>query len=287
LVNTKIKKVVIPVAGMGTRFLPATKSQPKEMLPIVDKPCIQYIVEEAVASGIEEIIIITGRNKRSIEDHFDYSFELSERLKAKGKKEELKEIEKIESLAKIFYVRQPFPGGDGHAILCAKELIKDEPFAVLFGDDIFDSKTPALAQLIKQYNKYQTPIIGVHEVDKKETNKYGIVETKDAGNVTSLIEKPNPEDAPSNLAITGKYIVTPELLAVLEKANSHSKDQEIRLIDGLIDYLNKGAIHAHKIEGIRFDTGDKSGYLEAVIHFALKHKDLAVKLKSYLKGLNL
>lgn len=287
----KIKKVIIPAAGLGTRFLPATKSQPKEMLPIVDKPAIQYLVEEAVESGITEIIIITGKGKRSIEDHFDFSYELAAHLRKKGQLKLLSEIEKIEKLAKFVYVRQPFPQGDGHAILCAKELVQDEPFAVLFGDDIYDSKTPALSQLIDQYQKLQTPIIGLHTIDKKDSEKYGMVKseniTKHLHKIISLVEKPSPAKAPSNQAIIGKYIVTPKLLKSLEKSKASGPDKEIRLIDGMKDFLKekKGEIHGYEIQGTRFDTGDKLGYLKSVVHFGLKHKELNSEFRKYLKSL--
>lgn len=288
----KIRKVIIPAAGLGTRFLPATKSQPKEMLPIVDKPCIQYLVEEAVASGIREIIIITGRGKRSIEDHFDYSYELASHLKNKGKTQALKELERIEKLAKIYYVRQPFPKGDGHAILCAKELVQDEPFAVLFGDDIYDSDTPPLKQLIQKYEEMDAPIIGLHKIDKKDSDKYGIAEKKSKLSdnffqISNLTEKPKPAKAKSNLAIIGKYIVTPELLKTLEKSKSSSKDKEIRLIDGMKSYLKNAPIYGLDIDGERFDTGDKLGYLKAVVHFSLKHQNLHSEFKQYLKKLDL
>ncbi len=292
----KIRKVIIPAAGLGTRFLPATKSQPKEMLPIVDKPCIQYLVEEAVASGIREIIIITGSDKESIENHFKFSSKLYSHLKKNGKTDALKELERIENLAKFTYVRQPFPLGDGHAILCAKELVKNEPFAVLFGDDIYDSKVPALSQLIKEYEKYKTPIIGLHQIDKKDSDKYGIVEvgTKkgDIYRIKSLIEKPSQNKAPSNLAIAGKYIITPDLLttlayrqAGLAETKSGTKDKELRLIDGMREFVKHSKVHGYIIKGERFDTGDKLGYLKAVTHFALKHKDLSKEYFAYLKKL--
>ena len=287
----KIKKVIIPAAGFGTRFLPATKSQPKEMLPIVDKPCIQYLVEEAVASGIKEIIIITGDNKRSIEDHFDHSFELDAHLRKQKKIKFLKEMERIEKLAKIAYVRQPEALGDGHALLCAKHLVADEPVAVLFGDDIYDSKVPPLKQLIEVFQEKQSPIIALQKIKKADSEKYGIVATKSSQNglheIASLVEKPKPEKAPSNLAITGKYIITPELFNDLEKAKSSSKDKEIRLIDGMQNFIKHSPIFALEIEGERFDTGDKLGYLKAVVHFALKHKDLRQDFKKHLKELDL
>lgn len=286
----KIRKAIIPAAGLGTRFLPATKSQPKEMLPIVDKPCIHYLVEEAVNSGIEEIIIITGRGKRSIEDYFDHSFELHEHLKKKGKNKELREIEKIDKMAKFVYVRQPFPRGDGDAILQAADLVKDEPFAILFGDDIYDSKVPALAQMIKQYQKLNAPVIALTEINKKDSSKYGMVKIKSENNdiyeIMDLIEKPSPSKAPSNLAITGKYIITPELLEALKKSQPTHADKELRLIDGMKNFIKKNPIYGCKIEGERFDTGDKLGYLQAVIHFGLKHKELSKGLKKYLTELD-
>ncbi len=283
----KIKKAIIPAAGMGTRFLPATKSQPKEMLPIVDKPCIQYLVEEAVNSGIKQIIIITGRGKRSIEDHFDHSFELDSHLRNKQKNEAVKEMKRIEKLAKIYYVRQPRPQGDGHAILCAKDLLDDEPVAVLFGDDIYDSKVPPLKQMIEKYEKYQSPIVALQEVPKEECDKYGIIsgqQEKDGTyKVDNLIEKPSIKKAPSNLAITGKYIITPELLKMLEKAPKTKKDGELRLINGMQEYIKHFPIYGHIVKGQRFDTGDKLGYLKATVHFALKHKDLKKDFQNYLK----
>lgn len=281
----KIRKVIIPAAGLGTRFLPATKSQPKEMLPLVDKPCIQYLVEEAVASGITDIIIITADGKRSIKDHFNFSSRLYKHLKRNQKTEALKEMERIEKLANFTYVKQSKPLGDGHAILCAKHLVKDEPFAVLFGDDIYDNKVPALKQLIQQYEKLQTPIIGLHKINKKDCEKYGMTAIDKKGQILSLIEKPKKDKCPSNLAIIGKYIVTPELLKTLIKTKTTSK--ELRLIDGMQNFIKQSPIHGHLIEGSRFDTGDKLGYLQAVVHFALKHKDLSADFKKYLQGLDL
>ncbi|MBL4694299.1 UTP--glucose-1-phosphate uridylyltransferase [Candidatus Gracilibacteria bacterium] len=279
----KITKCVIPAAGFGTRFLPATKSQPKEMLPIVDKPCIQYLAEEAVASGIKEIIIVTGSSKRSIEDFFDFSFELDAHLRKHKRTAALKELERIERMAKFIYVRQPFPKGDGHAILCAKEIVANEPFAVLFGDDIWDAKVPPLKQMMKVFEKEQAPVISLEKIPKKDTDKYGIAGL-DGMQVTSLVEKPKPSKAPSTFALTGKYIVTPELLKDLEKAGSGHKDGEIRLIDGMKRYIKHSPIFGAEIKGQRFDTGDKLGYLKAVVHFALKHKELSKDFKKFLKS---
>jgi UTP--glucose-1-phosphate uridylyltransferase len=286
----KIRKAVFPAAGFGTRFLPVTKSQPKEMLPIVDKPVIQYLVEEAVASGIDEIIIVTGRGKRSIEDHFDYSFELEHTLVEKGKHRLLKEVRAISKLAKFVYVRQPMPLGDGHAILCAKEVIGNEPFAVMFGDDIVDCRIPALKQLINIYEKTRCSVLALEKVDKKETSNYGIINPDSSERrlhkIKSLIEKPDPDQAPSNLGIIGKYVVTPEIITALEQAKP-SHGGEIRLIDGFMQLLKKQPIYGYEIEGKRYDTGDKLGLIKATVDFALKRKDLAPALKKYLRSLDL
>jgi len=284
----KIKKAVLPAAGFGTRFLPATKALPKEMLPIVDKPVIQYIVEEAVNSGITEIIIITGRGKRAIEDHFDHSFELEYNLVEKGKTALLKEVKKIEKLAKFIYVRQPEPLGDGHAILCAKEVIGDEPFAVLFGDDIVDNETPALKQLIDLYDQTKSSVIAVEKIPKQDTGSYGIIEPLSSKNRTheikSLVEKPSPDKAPSNLGIIGKYVCTPEILKHLEKAKSSHKDGEIRLIDGFRSLLQEQKIYGYEIEGTRYDTGDKLGLIKATVDFAMKRPELKNDLEKFLKN---
>jgi UTP--glucose-1-phosphate uridylyltransferase len=269
----KIRKAVIPAAGLGTRFFPIAKSIAKEMLPIVDKPCIQYLVEEAVKSGITEIIIITNKNKAVLKDYFSHSEYISATLKEKNHLELLKEVEKIIKMAKFIYVDQPKPRGDGHAILCAKEYLKGEPFAVLFGDDIYDSKVPALKQLINEYERIGTPVIALHKINKADSQKYGIVETsKKQGRLhklKNLVEKPFPKNAPSNLAIAGKYIVTPELMKALE-STSPGKDKELRLIDGMRKLIKTSPIYGYEIEGERFDTGDKLGYLKAVVHFAKK-----------------
>lgn len=287
----KIRKAVFPAAGFGTRFLPVTKSQPKEMLPIVDKPVIQYLVEEAVASGIEEIIIVTGRGKRSIEDHFDYSFELEHTLVEKGKHSLLKEVRAVSKLAKFVYVRQPMPLGDGHAILCAKEVVGDEPFAVLFGDDIVDGKVPALKQLMNVYQKTGCSVLALERVNPEETESYGIMKGKgiqlkgienNLFEVQDLVEKPKPEAAPSNLGIIGKYVVTPEIIQALEKAKA-SHGGEIRLIDGFAKLKKDQKIYGCEIEGKRYDTGTKLGLITANIDFALKRKDLGPELKKYLK----
>ncbi|MFA5843023.1 MAG: UTP--glucose-1-phosphate uridylyltransferase GalU [Candidatus Gracilibacteria bacterium] len=287
--QSPIKKAVFPAAGFGTRFLPVTKAQPKEMLPIVDKPVIQYLVEEAVAAGIEEIIIITGRGKRAIEDHFDDSFELEYNLVEKGKHNLLKQVRALSNLAKFVYVRQPSPKGDGHAILCAKELLHDEPFAVLFGDDVVDGSVPALKQLIDVYNEKRASVIGLEKIDRKQSDQYGMVKAKSIHGrlveIEGLVEKPKPENAPSDLGIIGKYICTPALLRELEKAESGTKDGEIRLIDGFRRLLGKESIYGYEIEGKRYDCGTKLGLIQATLNFALKRDDLGPELKTYLQNL--
>lgn len=286
--NARIKKAIFPAAGFGTRFLPVTKAQPKEMLPIVDKPVIQYLVEEAVASGIEEIIIVTGRGKRAIEDHFDYSYELEQTLVERGKRDLLREVRKIAEMAKFIYVRQPQPLGDGHAILCAKEVIGREPFAVLFGDDLVDSKTPAISQLIEVFEQKRAPVIALERIPKKFSTRYGMIKPASGnGNgrlhkISGLVEKPVPSLAPSNLAVIGKYVLTPEVFDALEHVKK-GRDGEIRLIDALRLMLGKYTIYGYEIEGRRYDTGDKLGFLQATIDFALKRKDLGSALTEYLR----
>jgi UTP--glucose-1-phosphate uridylyltransferase len=266
-----IKKAVIPAAGLGTRFLPATKAQPKEMLPIVDKPTIQYIIEEAVKSGVEDIIIVTGRNKRAIEDHFDKSVELELLLEQTGKKELLSIVEEISNLVDIHYVRQKEPLGLGHAVLCAKKFIGNEPFAVLLGDDIIDSEVPGLKQMVDQYNEVQSSVLGVKEVPTSEVNKYGIVDFSESeGNlykVKSLVEKPAIEEAPSNQAIIGRYILTPEIFNILENVKPDAKG-EIQLTDAIDQLLSKESVYSYILEGKRYDVGDKFGFLQASIDFA-------------------
>lgn len=284
-----IKKAVIPAAGLGTRFLPATKAQPKEMLPIVDKPTIQYIIEEAVESGIEDIIIVTGRSKRAIEDHFDKSVELEMLLERTGKHEMLEVVENISNLVDIHYVRQKEPLGLGHAVLCAKKFIGNEPFAVLLGDDIVDSEVPALKQMIDQYTKVQSSILGCNEVPRSEVYKYGIVNysesTGDLFKVQSLVEKPAVEEAPSTQAIVGRYILTPAIFDMLEDVQPDKKG-EIQLTDAIDSLLDKESIYSYIIQGNRYDVGDKFGFLQASIDFALKRPDLKDKLSAYLKELN-
>ena len=282
----KVKKAIIPAAGLGTRFLPATKSQPKEMLPIVDKPTLQYIIEEAINSGIEEIFIITGRNKKSIEDHFDKSVELELELEQKGKKEMLEMVRDISNMVNIHYIRQKEPKGLGHAIYCAKSFIGNEPFAVLLGDDIVDSETPCLKQLISAYDEYKTTILGVQEVAKEDTNKYGILDVKHIEDrvykVKDMVEKPSVEEAPSNVAILGRYIITPAIFDILENQEP-GKGGEIQLTDALKTLGNQEAIYAYNFEGRRYDVGDKFGFLEATIDFALKRDNLRDDLINYMR----
>ena len=253
-----VKKAIIPAAGLGTRFLPATKAQPKEMLPIVDKPTLQYIIEEAIASGIEEILIITGRNKKSIEDHFDKSIELELELEKSGKTEMLDMVRHISDMINIQYIRQKEPRGLGHAILCAKSFIGDEPFAVILGDDIVDSKTPCLKQLIDIYYEYNTTIIGVQKIDKKDVNKYGIIQGKYIDEnihlIKDLVEKPDIETAPSNIAILGRYILKPDIFRILENQKP-GKNNEIQLTDALKTLCESQAMYAFEFEGKRYDVG--------------------------------
>lgn len=282
----KVKKAIIPAAGLGTRFLPATKSQPKEMLPIVDKPTLQYIIEEAISSGIEEILIITGRNKKSIEDHFDKSVELELELEQKGKQEMLDMVRDISNMVNIHYIRQKEPKGLGHAIYCAKSFIGNEPFAVLLGDDIVDNETPCLKQLINAYDEYKTSILGVQEVAMEDTNKYGILDVKHIEDrvykVKDMIEKPDIDKAPSNVAILGRYIITPAIFDILEN-QAPGKGGEIQLTDALKTLGKQEAIYAYNFEGRRYDVGDKFGFLEATIDFALKRENLKEELLNYME----
>ncbi|WP_304978736.1 UTP--glucose-1-phosphate uridylyltransferase GalU [Alkalihalobacillus sp. AL-G] len=286
----KIRKAIIPAAGLGTRFLPATKAQPKEMLPIVDKPAIQYIVEEAVASGIEDIIIISGRSKRSIEDHFDKSYELEETLAKRNKIELLEELRRISEMANIHYIRQQEPKGLGHAIYCASKFIGDEPFAVLLGDDIVDSTEPCLKQLINIYERYNSSVVGVQQVQDEEVSKYGIIKPKSDAiepnviPVETLVEKPQIHRAPSNYAIKGRYILQPDIFTILEKLPPGNSG-EIQLTDGLIQLNQAQPILAYEFQGQRYDVGDKVGFIKATVDFALKREDLRSEVKTYLEGL--
>jgi len=288
--NKKIRKAIIPAAGLGTRFLPATKAQPKEMLPIVDKPTIQYIIEEAIASGIEEILIVTGRNKKCIEDHFDKSVELEIEL-AKNNKDELLELVKdISDMVDIHYIRQKEPKGLGHAIHCAKSFVGNEPFAILLGDDIVytdESQRPCLKQLIDCYDEYNTSVLGVQCVDPENVSRYGIVDgikiEDRVCKVKGLVEKPSREDAPSNTAILGRYIVTPKIFEILERTKP-GKGNEIQLTDALLELVKSEAMYAYNFEGKRYDVGDKLGFLEATVEYALRKPELRDEFIEYLKS---
>ncbi|PLR67951.1 UTP--glucose-1-phosphate uridylyltransferase GalU [Bacillus sp. UMB0893] len=287
----KVRKAIIPAAGLGTRFLPATKAQPKEMLPIVDKPTIQYIVEEAVKSGIEDIIIISGRGKRAIEDHFDKSYELEETLYQKEKYSILEEIQAITNLANIHYIRQKEPKGLGHAVQCASRFIGNEPFAVLLGDDIMhsgDQDQPALKQLMDIYDRSMLPVIGVQSVPQEDVSKYGIIDPKSASSeldeaieVNGLVEKPKAEEAPSNLAIMGRYILTPNIFTILENQKAGSGG-EIQLTDAINELNHHQQVLAYELKGSRYDVGDKLGFIKAQIDFALERTDLHDDLYEYL-----
>lgn len=286
----RVKKAIIPAAGLGTRFLPATKAQPKEMLPIVDKPTIQYIIEEAVASGIEDILIITGRGKRAIEDHFDHAPELERELEAKGKYTQIEELRKISDSADIHYIRQKEPKGLGHAIYCAHSFIKDEPFAVMLGDDVAVCEKPALSQLIKVYEKYGSSVLGVSSVDPDSVSSYGIVGTDsnfsgdNVYKVKSLVEKPAKEHAPSNIAIFGRYIITHRIFDIL-KDTRPGAGGEIQLTDALRALLELEDMYAIDFIGRRYDVGSKLGFLKATVDFALSREDLNGPFKAYLKDL--
>ena len=284
----KVRKAVFPAAGLGTRFLPATKASPKEMLPLVDKPLIQYVVEEAVASGIESVIIVTGRGKTTMEDHFDVSFELERVLEARGKTDALKKMRAISEMARISYVRQPEALGLGHAILQARDCVGDEPFAVMLGDDIIDSETPALKQLLKVYEKYDAPVIGTMQVEGEAISRFGALDVQEVEpgvyKINDMVEKPKFSEAPSNLAIIGRYVLTPDIFDEIEKT-SPGAIGEIQITDAMRSLLKKRPFYAVRFEGIRHDAGDKLGFLIATVEFALKRPDLAKEFKEYLKSL--
>lgn len=284
----RIKKAIIPAAGLGTRFLPATKAQPKEMLPIVDKPSIQYIVEEAIASGIEDIIIVTGRNKRAIEDHFDKSVELELMLSRTGKDDLLHMVQTVSNLADVHYIRQKEPLGLGHAVLCARKFIGNEPFALLLGDDIIASEPPCLKGMLDLYEQVETSVIAVQEVPWSEVDKYGIISPagmeKEVEFIRDLVEKPERESAPSNLAVIGRYVIEPEIFAILEHQEP-GRGGEIQLTDALRVLNRDKPMAIFRQTGNRYDTGDKLGYIQATIEFALKREELAPALRSYLREL--
>jgi UTP--glucose-1-phosphate uridylyltransferase len=292
-VSDAIRKAVFPAAGLGTRFLPATKAQPKEMLPLVDKPIIQYGVEEAVASGVDNIILVTGRGKNAIEDHFDRSVELETFLEARGKRDQLDEVRKISNMINFAYVRQGEPLGLGHAVLVTRELVGNEPFAVILGDDVIDANPPALRQLIDVYKQVNGPVLAVERVPRDEISSYGVI-APDPGarlgdgvhRVLDLVEKPPVSEAPSDLAIIGRYILTPDIFPALAATKS-DRTGEIQLTNGLRELLKSRPIYACEVKGVRHDTGNKLGFLKAVVYFALRRQDLADKFSDYLTSLGI
>jgi UTP--glucose-1-phosphate uridylyltransferase len=289
-VSSVIRKAVFPAAGLGTRFLPATKAQPKEMLPLVDKPIIQYGVEEAVASGVDNIILVTGRGKNAIEDHFDVSVELETFLEARGKKELLAEIRKISNLINFSYVRQGEPLGLGHAVLVTQPLVGDEPFAVILGDDVIDANPPALRQMIDVFQDVQGPVLAIEQVPRDDVSAYGIIDAEEIRpgvyRIKDLVEKPPRNEAPSDLAIIGRYILTPDIFPAL-KATVSDRTGEIQLTNGLRHLLKSRPVFGCKIDGARHDTGNKLGFLKAVVYFALRRPDLGEQFRTYLKGIDL
>ena len=287
LVAHVIRKAVFPAAGLGTRFLPATKAQPKEMLPLVDKPIIQYGVEEAVAAGIDNIILVTGRGKNAIEDHFDVSVELETFLESRGKKELLAEIRKVSNLINFSYVRQGEPLGLGHAVLVTWPLVGEEPFAVILGDDVIDANPPAIGQMIDVFNEMDGPVLAIERVPRENVSAYGIIDAEEIRpgvyRIRDLVEKPPRDEAPSDLAIIGRYILTPDIFPALE-ATARDRTGEIQLTNGLRRLLKNRPIYGCRIEGVRHDTGNKLGFLKAVVYFALRRPDLADQFREYLRS---
>ncbi len=291
VVNTSVRKAVFPAAGLGTRFLPATKAQPKEMLPLVDKPIIQYSVEEAVASGIDNIILVTGRGKNAIEDHFDVSVELETFLEARGKRDQLEEVRKISNLINFAYVRQGEPLGLGHAVLVTRELVGGEPFAVLLGDDVIDAEPPAIKQLIDVFDRVNGPVLAVERVPRESISSYGVIAVDSSVNlgpgvyqVRDMVEKPPRDEAPSDLAIIGRYVLTPDIFPALASTKS-DRTGEIQLTNGLRELLKSRPIYACEVNGVRHDTGNKLGYLKAMVYFAMKRPDVAAPFVEYLETL--
>jgi UTP--glucose-1-phosphate uridylyltransferase len=288
--NSTIRKAVFPAAGLGTRFLPATKAQPKEMLPLVDTPIIQYGVEEALASGVDNIILVTGRGKNAIEDHFDVSVELETFLEARGKKELLAQIRKISNLINFAYVRQGEPLGLGHAVLVTRHLVGDEPFAVILGDDVIDARPPALRQMIDVFDEVNGPVLAIERVPKSDVSSYGIIDAEEIKpgvyRIRDLVEKPPVSEAPSDLAIIGRYILTPDIFPALE-ATVTDRTGEIQLTNGLRHLLKSRPIYGCRIDGVRHDTGNKLGFLKAVVYFALRRPDLAEPFRDYLRTIDL
>jgi UTP--glucose-1-phosphate uridylyltransferase len=289
-VSSKVRKAVFPVAGLGTRFLPATKASPKEMLPLVDKPLIQYVVEEALEAGIHEIVFVTGRGKSAIEDHFDVSVELEQFLQQRGELERLEEVRRISNLMDCVYIRQKEPLGLGHAILCARDVVGGEPFAVLLGDDIIDGGPPAIGQLIEAFEALGGPVIAVEPAPREKLSAYGVIDGEPLGNgryrVRDLVEKPAPGEAPSNLAVIGRYVLTPEIFEFLRAASPDGRG-EIQLTDGLRALAKVQALYGLRFEGKRYDAGNVLGFLEATVEFALKRPDLREPFRAYLRGLGL
>ncbi|PYS44492.1 MAG: UTP--glucose-1-phosphate uridylyltransferase [Acidobacteria bacterium] len=286
----RVRKAVFPAAGLGTRFLPATKASPKEMLPLVDKPLIQYVVEEAVASGIESVIIVTGRGKTAIEDHFDVSFELETLLRERGREHDLKETRAVSELTRVSYVRQNEALGLGHAILQARDLVGDEPFAVMLSDDIIDSRVPALRQLLDVYQKYESPVVAAMPVEGDAISRFGALDVDEISDgiyrVKDMVEKPEASQAPSNLAIIGRYVLTPDIFEEIEKTKPGAIG-EIQITDAMRALLQKRDFYAVRFEGTRYDAGDKLGFLIATVEMALKHSELAPQFREYLKSLKL
>ena len=287
-----IRVAVFPAAGLGTRFLPATKAQPKEMLPLVDRPLVQYVVEEACAAGLERIVIVTGRGKNAIEDHFDTSFELERMLEERGKSDLLGQVREISELARISYVRQKSALGLGHAVLQARDLVGDEPFAVMLGDDIVDAQEPCIGQMLRVYERRGNPVIALQQVPREQTRQYGIVgarplaEDSRVVEITDMVEKPHPDTAPSDLAIIGRYLLPPEIFGILA-ATASDAGGEIQLTSALKTLLKERPIDGYLFEGRRYDAGDKLGFLEATVEFALKREDLGGRFREYLKSLKL
>jgi len=286
----EIKKAVLPAAGLGTRFLPATKAQPKEMLPLVDKPLIQYVVEESVDAGLTDLVIVTGRGKSAIEDHFDVSFELEHFLSDKGKHEETEIVKKISALAKVCYVRQKEALGLGHAVSMTRSIVHDEPFAVLLGDDLVRADTPCIQQMIEVYREVQAPVLAVMKVPRAEISSYGVIEAEPTGNglhrVRRLVEKPRAEEAPSDLAIIGRYILTPDIFEHLE-STARDERGEIQLTNALESLLSEREIYGFEFEGVRHDCGNKLGFLKATVQYALEREDLGASFRDYLRQLDL
>jgi UTP--glucose-1-phosphate uridylyltransferase len=288
-----VRKAIFPAAGLGTRFLPVTKAQPKEMLPLVDKPIIQYGIEEAVASGVDNIILVTGRGKNAIEDHFDVSVELESFLEARGKREQLAEIRKISNMINFAYVRQREPLGLGHAVLVARELVGNEPFAVILADDVIDANPPAIKQLINVFQQLDGPVLAVERVPRADISSYGVIAIEPGSHlgdgihqVHDLVEKPPKEEAPSDLAIIGRYVLTPDIFPALAATKS-DRTGEIQLTNGLRELLKSRPIYACEVKGVRHDTGNKLGFLKAVVYFALRRPDIADKFREYLTSLDL